>query len=50
VSQALIDEDSRRRKPVWGQSSHALIEFARFIAFGGLAAFVNLVSRLSVVG
>jgi putative flippase GtrA len=45
VSQALIDEVSRRRKPVWGRSSHALIEFARFIAIGGLAVLVNLVSR-----
>ena len=32
-------------KPVWGHSSHALIEFARFIAIGGLAALVNLMAR-----
>jgi putative flippase GtrA len=41
----MIGEDSRRREPVWGQSSHALIEFARFTAIGGLAALVNLISR-----
>jgi len=31
--------------PVWARSSHALVEFARFIAIGGLAALVNLVAR-----
>lgn|GEM_PF-782237 len=31
--------------PVWAQSSHTLIEFARFIAIGGLAALVNLIAR-----
>ena len=41
----MIGEESRRREPVWGQRSHALIELARFIAIGGLAALVNLVSR-----
>ena len=41
----MADPEGSRHKPVWGQSSHALIEFARFIAIGGLAALVNLVSR-----
>jgi hypothetical protein len=41
----MTDQEGRQPKPVWGQSSHALIEFARFIAIGGLAALVNLVSR-----
>jgi putative flippase GtrA len=45
MSEAIIDEDGRRRRPVWGESSHALIEFVRFIAIGGLAALVNLISR-----
>ena len=41
----MSDQESGGGKPVWGKSSHALIEFARFIAIGGLAALVNLVSR-----
>ncbi len=41
----MTDQEGSQPKPVWGQSSHALIEFARFIAIGGLAALVNLVSR-----
>ena len=41
----MTDQERNQPKPVWGQSSHALIEFARFIAIGGLAALVNLVSR-----
>ena len=41
----MTDQEGNQPKPVWGQSSHALIEFARFIAIGGLAALVNLVSR-----
>jgi putative flippase GtrA len=41
----MADQEGSLHKPVWGQSSHALIEFARFIAIGGLAALVNLVSR-----
>jgi putative flippase GtrA len=41
----MTDQEGNQPKPVWGQSSHALIEFARFIAIGGLAALVNLVAR-----
>jgi len=45
MSRAMLDEESSGEKPVWAKSSHVLIEFARFIAIGGLAALVNLVSR-----
>ena len=41
----MTDQEGNQPKPVWGQSSHALVEFARFIAIGGLAALVNLASR-----
>jgi putative flippase GtrA len=45
VNGQISGSDAVPSAPVWARSSHALVEFARFIAIGGLAALVNLVAR-----
>jgi putative flippase GtrA len=45
VNGQISGSDAVPSAPIWARSSHALVEFARFIAIGGLAALVNLVAR-----